>query len=138
MLQRYAKAKEQRAEIEAAAKGGEAFERFYADILANAARLQQPTPSRESIQELVRIDLRRLKADEGFYKRALDALDNERTRLPPAAGEADYWPTDYAQTNLWEDFAETVSLYLLNPERLATWSPERFAFMRRYVFPEGT
>ena len=52
------------------------------------------------------------------------------------AGEVtkEYYPTDYAQKNFREDFAESGMLYLVNPSKLRKFSPARYRFMRDRVF----
>lgn len=38
---------------------------------------------------------------------------------------------DYARTNPWEDFAEAFSEYILIPERLVQFAPEKFLFLEQ-------
>ena len=46
----------------------------------------------------------------------------------------DPWISKYQQTDAFEDFAETYSLFRLNPHRLKALSPGRFDFMKAQVF----
>lgn len=46
----------------------------------------------------------------------------------------DPWISKYQKTDAFEDFAETYSLYRLNPTRLKSLSPARFEFMKAQVF----
>ncbi|CAN5481150.1 hypothetical protein BH10BDE1_BH10BDE1_24610 [soil metagenome] len=46
----------------------------------------------------------------------------------------DPWFSKYQQTDAFEDFAETYSLFRLNPNRLRSFSPGRFNFMKSQVF----
>lgn len=45
--------------------------------------------------------------------------------------------SNYAHTNLFEDFAETYAIYMTNPDLLQFVSPEKYEFMRDEVF-DGT
>jgi hypothetical protein len=40
----------------------------------------------------------------------------------------------YAQTNVYEDFAETYQTYVQDPEKLIFFNPEKYEFMRENVF----
>jgi hypothetical protein len=42
--------------------------------------------------------------------------------------------SEYARTNVYEDFAESYAAYVRDPERLQFASPEKYAFMEREVF----
>lgn len=42
--------------------------------------------------------------------------------------------TDYARTNEYEDFADTYRTYIGDPEKLQFYSPEKYEFMKDYVF----
>ena len=44
------------------------------------------------------------------------------------------WVSKYARANAFEDFAETYSLYRLDPERLKKASEAKYEFMRDHVF----
>lgn len=46
----------------------------------------------------------------------------------------DGWVSDYARTNHAEDFAETYSLYRMNPKKLKRLSVKRYEYMKKYVF----
>jgi hypothetical protein len=46
--------------------------------------------------------------------------------------------SDYAQTNMREDFAETYKTYVCDPEKLSFYSPEKYEFMRSEVFSGTT
>jgi hypothetical protein len=46
--------------------------------------------------------------------------------------------SDYAQTNVYEDFAETYMTYVRDPEKLSFYSPEKYEFMRSEVFSGTT
>jgi hypothetical protein len=50
----------------------------------------------------------------------------------PPQNEA--WASAYARVNPFEDFAETYSLYRLDPQRLKKVSPDRYDFMKTRVF----
>lgn len=52
----------------------------------------------------------------------------------PIESFGEHWSTEYGKTSAQEDFAESVALYLLNPDRLRRYSPLRYAFMRDRVF----
>jgi hypothetical protein len=43
-------------------------------------------------------------------------------------------PTNYATTDPAEDYCESTMLYVYDPERLKTTSPERYNYIRDYVF----
>lgn len=43
-------------------------------------------------------------------------------------------PTNYANTDPREDYCESTMLYVYDPERLKTTSPERYNYIRDYVF----
>ena len=43
-------------------------------------------------------------------------------------------PTDYAKKNPKEDLSESVALYVYNPQALQNSSPQRYNFVRDYVF----
>lgn len=42
--------------------------------------------------------------------------------------------SNYAMTNVFEDFAESYQTYIRDPDRLMFFSPEKYAFMRNEVF----
>lgn len=42
--------------------------------------------------------------------------------------------SDYAMTSKYEDFAESYMTYIRDPEKLQLLSPEKYEFMRDYVF----
>lgn len=46
----------------------------------------------------------------------------------------DEYVSDYARTNIQEDFSETYKVYICDPEALREVSPEKYAFMRDRVF----
>lgn len=46
--------------------------------------------------------------------------------------------SDYARTNVYDDFAETYMTYVRDPEKLSFYSPEKYEFMRTEVFPGTT
>lgn len=46
----------------------------------------------------------------------------------------DEYVSDYAKTEVEEDFAETYAVYMLDPEALNEISPEKYEFMREHVF----
>lgn len=66
----------------------------------------------------------------------LDMLKRQLELLEAAKPDHEYWPTDYAKTgDEKEDFAESATMYLLDPTRLKTWAPKRYAYMKKHVFP---
>lgn len=48
-----------------------------------------------------------------------------------ASRGVEFYPTDYAKTNLREDFAESAMLFVVDPARLKKSSPLRYAFMQK-------
>lgn len=44
------------------------------------------------------------------------------------------WASKYAKVNAFEDFAESYTLYRLDPTRLKKISPERYSYFKRKVF----
>ena len=46
--------------------------------------------------------------------------------------------SNYARTNVYEDFAETYMTYVRDPEKLSFYSPEKYEFMRNEVFSGTT
>jgi hypothetical protein len=46
--------------------------------------------------------------------------------------------SDYSQTNVYEDFAETYMTYVRDPEKLSFYSPEKYEFMRNEIFSGTT
>jgi Phage Mu protein F like protein len=82
------------------------------------------------------------KAEIAFAKRELKKAEQyvtvlramiEGTSAGNPSGQ-EFYPTDYARTNEFEDFAESVTMYMLNPQRLRTYAPKRYAFIRDSVF----
>lgn len=49
-------------------------------------------------------------------------------------GKAQMYPTKYAMDSEFEDFAESVTMYMLDPVRLERYSPSRYNFLRDSVF----
>jgi hypothetical protein len=64
-------------------------------------------------------------------------VDAYRAKLAKIKKGGEHYPTEYAKTNMREDFAESGMLYLLNPEMLQQSSPLRFAFLRDRIFSEA-
>ena len=60
-------------------------------------------------------------------------------KLAKNVGDADSgtFPTDYATSNEFEDFADTLVMYMLDPEKLKAISPARFEFFAARL-PRGT
>ncbi|UXR65378.1 hypothetical protein EZJ49_03815 [Bdellovibrio bacteriovorus] len=54
----------------------------------------------------------------------------------PHRGDFGYksWVSQYASINSWEDFAESVSAYRFNPEKLLQASPSRYQFIKSKIF----
>lgn len=54
----------------------------------------------------------------------------------PHRGDFNYkqWVSQYASINSWEDFAEAVSAYRFNPEKLLKASPARYQFIKNKIF----
>ncbi|MBK1986791.1 hypothetical protein A0J48_004405 [Sphaerospermopsis aphanizomenoides BCCUSP55] len=46
--------------------------------------------------------------------------------------------SDYARTNVYEDFAESYMTYVRDPEKLLFYNPEKYEFMRNEVFSGTT
>jgi hypothetical protein len=70
-------------------------------------------------------------------KQALFELKQKREQLQRAidAGpDHEYFPTEYARENAMEDFAESATMYLVDPARLKKYSPDRYDYLKRYVF----
>lgn len=42
--------------------------------------------------------------------------------------------SDYARTNVYEDFAETYAAFVRDPEKLQFYCPEKYEFMKQVVF----
>lgn len=69
-------------------------------------------------------------------RKLADGFDAKAAKIEAdvAAGDAEFFPTEYSKTSYAEDFAESGMLYFLNPSILKRWSPKRYAFMRNRVF----
>lgn len=48
--------------------------------------------------------------------------------------QLDYWISHYSRANSWEDFAESVSAYRFNPEKLLKLSPAKYNYIKRNIF----
>jgi SPP1 gp7 family putative phage head morphogenesis protein len=59
------------------------------------------------------------------------ALARWRELKKKVAAGGEFYPTDYAKTNMREDFAESSMLFLIDPARLKRSSPLRYAFMKK-------
>jgi hypothetical protein len=68
----------------------------------------------------------------------IDKLEAQLADLQRATAEGvEHFPTTYAESGKikdHEDFAETIAVYMLNPEKLRIYSPARYAFVRDYIF----
>lgn len=77
------------------------------------------------------------EASTNYASATLDRLKREleeATSTAPKPG-VEYLPTEYAKRGgAGEDFAESVMLFLLNPEKLRLWSPARYDFIQSRVF----
>lgn len=62
------------------------------------------------------------------------SLRRQRDALAAAMPGPEHWPTEYARENALEDFAESATMYLLDPARLKKWSPARYEYLRTHVF----
>jgi hypothetical protein len=70
------------------------------------------------------------KLERELERKRKELADIEAGRF---AQGADYQPSEYAGTNVREDFAESTAAYLDDPEWLRRWSPKRYAFLRRIM-----
>jgi hypothetical protein len=55
-------------------------------------------------------------------------------RLISSGGEQDEFVTEYATITSAEDFAETYSFYVNDPEFVKAVCPQKYDFMKNYVF----
>jgi len=48
--------------------------------------------------------------------------------------KSDYWISHYARANSWEDFAESVSAYRFNPQKLLKQNLEKYNYIKKNIF----
>jgi len=61
-----------------------------------------------------------------------DTLHTESLAMNEQNGSG--FVSEYAQTSVYEDFAETYRSYVLDPDKLKFFSPDKYEFMRSEVF----
>jgi len=104
--------------------------------------MKKTTPA-EMVEIVAKVDEYRAKiaADptlRRYYGGLLKSFEDKLAQagLDRAPDGEEWMPTEYARDGktIAEDYAESVMLFLKNPERLARWCPKRYAFIRDNVF----
>lgn len=97
---------------------------------AERAKTYSPTFDDWLSGEVRRRDRFKYETDELFPK----IEEAKKIADEPIATFGEHYPTEYGKQSTAEDFAESVALYMLNPDRLRIYSPARYHFLREHVF----
>lgn len=65
-------------------------------------------------------------------EQSLAIRNREITKITKQLAKAHMVPTEYAGKSIWEDFAESSMMYLLDPERLLRVSEKRYRYMSKW------
>lgn len=63
------------------------------------------------------------------YEEGIEKLLDMRKTVKARAGSIELGPTDYGRNNSFEDFAESVAIFLTRPGALKASSPQRFKYL---------
>lgn len=110
----------------------EAFEKEWLAVRRKTAPMIAPTnPNADPLNEL-----RQQVAKYASYNVAPPkSLSKALADAEKGVGTKDMYPTEYAKRGgQMEDFAESAMMYVLNPAKLAKFSPNRYRFMRDRIF----